>query len=54
MKELIERPTEQRELDRLFVEMLDALGIPDTRWEDMVATQSPDKKWIKSRRIASA
>ena len=46
MKELIKRPDEQREIDRLFIEMLDALGIPDTKWEDMVANQSLDNKWL--------
>lgn len=45
MKEFIEVPTDQREIDRLFVEMLDALGIPDTRWEDMIAKQSLSNKW---------
>ena len=45
MGDLLNQPDQQEELNRMFFETLDALGIPDTKWEEM-AKQNNDKKWM--------
>lgn len=30
----------------MYLETLDAIGIPESRWESMIVTESLDRKWM--------
>ena len=39
------KPEDPNELNRMYLETLDAIGIPESRWESMLVSESLDRKW---------
>lgn len=42
---MLQQPTDPAELDRMYIETLNAIGIPEAKGQDMIEKESPDRKW---------
>lgn len=45
MKELFKPPEDLSELNKMYLEALESLGIPEERWNWMVENESKERKW---------
>lgn len=45
MREMLHEPTDPTEFDRMYIETLNAIGIPEVKWQDMIEKETHDKKW---------
>lgn len=46
MKELVSPPEDMSELNKMYIEALESLGIPEERWDLMVEKEPKERKWI--------
>ena len=46
MKELVAPPEDMSELNKMYIEALESLGIPEERWNLMVEKEPKERKWI--------
>ena len=46
MSEMKSAPENLSELNKMYLEALNSLGIPEEKWDGMVATETKERKWI--------
>lgn len=45
MKDYVAPPEDKQELNQMYLETLDAIGIPEGRWKGMLDRESDERKW---------